>query len=140
MSNNQDKQKKISRTEPQSNNTQIQQRKNCKISIFSNNKTNINPNKKIKKTITTYNNKLNNRKFDSNKFQEYLKGVYDYEQRKQEKIENMRKQKQEKELKKVTYYPKINKESNLKFKVNPKKYSTIERLYTQDLIKRKEKK
>ena len=35
----------------------------------------------------------------------------------------MRKQKQEKELKKVTYYPKINKESNLKFKVNPKKYS-----------------
>jgi spore germination protein YaaH len=52
----------------------------------------------------------------------------------------MRKQKQEKELKKVTYYPKINKESNLRFKVNPKKYSTIERLYTQDLIKRKEKK
>ena len=50
MSNNQDKQKKISRTEPQSNNTQIQQRKNYKISIFSNNKTNINPNKKIKKT------------------------------------------------------------------------------------------
>ena len=52
------------------------------------------------------------------KKRKYLKGVYDYEQRKQEKIENMRKQKQEKELKKVTYYPKINKESNLKFKVN----------------------
>ena len=97
-----------------------------------------NPKKVMKKSMTTYSNKINKRKFDPVKFNEYLKGIDDYENKKKEKIENMRKQKEEKELKKETYHPKINKD--LKYKVNPKNYSTIERLYTQDLIKRKEKK
>ena len=90
--------------------------------------------------MTTYTNKLAKKKFDPVKFNEYLKGINEYENRKKEKIEHMKKQEEEKELKKITYYPKINKESNLKFKVNPKNYSTVERLYTQDLMKRKEKK
>ena len=94
----------------------------------------------MKKSITTYPNKLNSkRKFDPVKFNEYLKGVNDYENKKKQKIENMRKEETEKELKKITNHPKINK-GNIKYKINNKNYSTIERLYTQDLIKRKEKK
>ena len=62
--------------------------------------------------------------------------------KKKQKIENMRKQAEEKELKKITNHPKINKGANIKYKnkINPKNYSAVERLYTQDLIKRKEKK
>ena len=94
----------------------------------------------MKKSITTYPNKLNSkRKFDPVKFNEYLKGVNDYENKKKQKIKNMRKEETEKELKKITNHPKINK-GNIKYKINNKNYSTIERLYTQDLIKRKEKK
>ena len=36
-------------------------------------------------------------------------------------MENIGKQEQEKDSKKIIYHLKINKESNLKFKVNPKK-------------------
>ena len=118
---------------------------NIKLNVKSNNKTTYtkikrNPNKIMKKSITTYPNKLNSkRKFDPVKFNEYLKGVNDYENKKKQKIENMRKEETEKELKKITNHPKINK-GNIKYKINNKNYSTIERLYTQDLIKRKEKK
>ena len=60
--------------------------------------------------------------------------------KRKKKLENLRKLKEEKELKSVTYYPETNKEKNSKFKLNPKNYTAVERLYTQDLIKRKEKK
>ena len=133
-----------SKTEPPSNNGKIQKRKDMNINISSNSKTIItkverNQDKKIKKSVTIYTNNLNKRKFDSEKFNEYLKGINEYENRKKTKIENLRKQEEEKELKKIIGHPKINKESKLKFKVNQKKYSAIERLYTQDLMKRKEK-
>ena len=136
----------ISITEPTSNNNNKTKKKKEINSNFLHKNTTIvtkiqrNPNKILKKSMTTYTNKLAKKKFDPVKFNEYLKGVNDYENRKKEKIEHMKKQEEEKELKKITYHPKINKESNLKFKVNPKNYSTVERLYTQDLMKRKEKK
>ena len=136
----------ISITEPtSSNNNKIKKKKEFNSNISNKNTTIVtkiqrNPNKILKKSMTTYTNKLTKRKFDPVKFNEYLKGVDDYQNRKKEKIEHMKKQEEEKELKKITYHPKINKESNLKFKVNPKNYSTVERLYTQDLMKRKEKK
>ena len=92
--------------------------------------------------MTASSNNIIKKKFDPIKFNEYLKSVNDYENKKKQKIENMRKQAQEKELKKVTNHPKINKGVNIKYKnkINPKNYSAVERLYTQDLIKRKEKK
>jgi len=136
----------ISMTEPNSNNNnKTKKKKEFNPNILTKNTTIVtkiqrNPNKILKKSMTTYTNKLAKKKFDPVKFNEYLKGVNDYENRKKEKIEHMKKQEEEKELKKITYHPKINKESNLKFKVNPKNYSTVERLYTQDLMKRKEKK
>ena len=40
----------------------------------------------------------------------------------------------------MTNLPRINKETKYNNKINPKNYSTVERLYTQDIIKRKEKK
>jgi len=135
-----------SRTELTSNNyNKVQKKKDINSNILTKNRTIVtkiqrNPNKILKKSMTTYTNKLTKRKFDPVKFNEYLKGVEDYENMKKEKIKYMKKQEEEKELRKITYHPKINKESNLKFKVNPKNYSTVERLYTQDLIKRKEKK
>ena len=135
----------ISITEPTSNNNKINKKKEFNSNFLHKNTTIVtkiqrNPNKILKKSMTTYTNKLAKKKFDPVKFNEYLKGINEYENRKKEKIEHMKKQEEEKELKKITYHPKINKESNLKFKVNPKNYSTVERLYTQDLMKRKEKK
>ena len=135
----------ISITEPNSNNNKINKKKEINSNFLHKNTTIVtkiqrNPNKILKKSMTTYTNKLAKKKFDPVKFNEYLKGINEYENRKKEKIEHMKKQEEEKELKKITYHPKINKESNLKFKVNPKNYSTVERLYTQDLMKRKEKK
>ena len=135
----------ISITEPTSNNNKINKKKEINSNFLHKNTTIVtkiqrNPNKILKKSLTTYTNKLTKKKFDPVKFNEYLKGINEYENRKKEKIEHMKKQEEEKELKKITYHPKINKESNLKFKVNPKNYSTVERLYTQDLMKRKEKK
>ena len=56
--------------------------------MISNNKTVVtkivrNPNKNIKKAVTTYTNKLDNKKFNSNKFNEYLKSLKEYEIKKQ---------------------------------------------------------
>ena len=92
--------------------------------------------------MSTISNNLIKKKFDPIKFNEYLKSVNDKENKKNKKIENMRKQAEEKELKKITNHPKINKGANIKYKIkiNPKNYSAVERLYNQDLIKRKEKK
>ena len=100
------------------------------------------PYKIIKKSMSTISNNLIKKKFDPIKFNEYLKSVNDKENKKNKKIENMRKQEEEKELKKITNHPKINKGANIKYKtkINPKNYSAVERLYNQDLIKRKEKK
>ena len=92
--------------------------------------------------MTASSNNIIKKKFDPIKFNEYLKSVNDHENKKKQKIENMRKQAEEKELKKITNHPKINKGANIKYKnkINPKHYSAVERLYTQDLMKRKEKK
>ena len=113
--------------------------------MISNNKTVVtkivrNPNKNIKKSVTTYSNKLDNKKFNSNKFNEYLKSLKEYEIKKKEKLEFLRQQNEEKEKRKMTNLPRINKETKYNNKINPKNYSTVERLYTQDIIKRKEKK
>ena len=113
--------------------------------MISNNKTVVtkivrNPNKNIKKAVTTYTNKLDNKKFNSNKFNEYLKSLKEYEIKKKEKLEFLRQQNEEKEKRKMTNLPRINKETKYNNKINPKNYSTVERLYTQDIIKRKEKK
>ena len=45
----------------------------------------------------------------------------------------------EKKQKKLLKNPKVNKEANLKFNINTKNYTAVERLYTQYLKKRKEK-
>ena len=122
--------KRASNTQPQSYNNNIQKRTNLNINMLSNNKK--------KKKI--YSNKLTNKKFDSVKFNEYLKTLNEYENKKKKKLENLRKQEAEKELRKITNFPKINKSTKYAIKPNQKNYSTIERLYTQDIIKRKEKK
>ena len=127
-----------SRTEPPSYNNKIRNKKTKEFTI----KIKKNPYKIIKKSMTASSKNIIKKKFDPIKFNEYLKSVNDHENKKKQKIENMRKQAEEKELKKITNHPKINKGANIKYKnkINPKNYSAVERLYTQDLIKRKEKK
>ena len=61
-------------------------------------------------------------------------------QKKKEKIEKLKKEKEEEEMKLLKDQPETNKEENLKFNTNPKNYNIIERLYEQDIKKRKDKK
>jgi len=91
----------------------------------------------MKKSVTTY--PTTNRKFNANEFQKQIESFNDWERKKKEKIKQKQQEKIENE-KKLLKNPKINNEANLKFNTNPKNYDAVERLYNQDLIKRKEKK
>ena len=89
----------------------------------------------MKKSVTTYPNK----KFNPEEFNKTLESFKEWENKRKERIKQLEKEQREKE-KKLLKNPEINKEANLKFNTNPKNYTAVERLYTQDLIKRKEKK
>ena len=92
----------------------------------------------MKKAITTYPNN-SNKKFNENKFKKQLDSFNDWEKKKKEHIKRLETELREKELNTLKS-PQVNTEANLKFNLNPKNYSAVERLYTQDLMKREEKK
>ena len=89
----------------------------------------------MKKSVTTYPSK----KFNPEEFNKRLESFKEWENKRKDRIKQLEKEQREKE-KKLLKNPEINKEANLKFNINPKNYTAVERLYTQDLIKRKEKK
>ena len=89
----------------------------------------------MKKSITTYPNK----KFNPEEFNKRLESFKEWENKRKERIKQLEKEQREKE-KKLLKNPQINTETNLKFNTNPKNYTAVERLYTQDLIKREERK
>jgi len=92
----------------------------------------------LKKTVTSYPSSTN-KKFNANEFKKQLDSFNDWEVKRKAKLKQMQQEKIEKE-KNLLKNPTINNEANLKFNTNPKNYDAVERLYTQDLIKRKEKK
>ena len=92
----------------------------------------------MKKAITSYPSS-SGKKFDENEFKKQMERFKEWEVKKKENIQKMKEEKIENE-KKLLKNPKVNKQANLKFNTNPKNYTAVERLYTQDLIKRKEKK
>jgi hypothetical protein len=63
----------------------------------------------------------------------------DWERKKKEKIEKLKKEQEEKELK-LLKDPITNKKANMKFNTNPKNFTAVERLYEQDIKKRKDNK
>ena len=91
----------------------------------------------MKRNETTINNGNENKKLSKIKFQKLYDNFNTWEKRKNEKIEKMKKKKEEEELK-LLKNPKINKDE--KFNINPKNYDIIERLYVQDIKKRKDNK
>ena len=93
---------------------------------------------KLQKTLTTYRDP-NAKKFNEEEFQQLMKNFDEWDKKKKEKIEKLKKEKEEEELK-LLKDPETNKEENLKFNTNPKNYNIIERLYDQDIKKRKDKK
>ena len=92
----------------------------------------------MKKTVTTYSN-ISNRKFNKNDFKRQMDSFNDWEKKKKAKLERLKKEKEERESK-LMKEPKTNKNINLKFNTNPKNFTAVERLYTQDLKKRQDKK
>jgi hypothetical protein len=68
-----------------------------------------------------------------------MKNFDQWEKKKKEKIEKLQKQKEEEELKTIMENPQTNREENLKYNLNPKNYSITERLYVEDIKKRKDK-
>ena len=91
----------------------------------------------MKKAVTTYPN-VSHKKFDQTEFNKKIESFYDWEKKKKEKVEKMKKEQEENELK-LLKEPVTNKKANLKFNTNPKNLTAIERLYDQDLKKRKDK-
>ena len=81
-----------------------------------------------------YNNK--HKKFNEEEFQKQIKNFYDWEKRKNEKIKKKQLEKEKKELKD---YNKKNIHHN-KHLSNKAQSNVVERLYTDDIRKRKEKK
>ena len=59
--------------------------------------------------------------------------------KRKENIEKLQKQKEEEELR-LLKDPETNREENLKYNLNPKNYNITERLYIEDIKKRKDKK
>ena len=92
----------------------------------------------MQKALTTYKDP-SAKKFNEEEFQQLMKNFDEWDKKKKEKIEKLKKEKEEEELK-LLKDPEINKEENLKFNTNPKNYNIIERLYDQDIKKRKDKK
>ena len=104
--------------------------------------TNVNPtqnesdNKAMKKSVTTYAHK---KKFNKEDFNKQMDNFKDWERKKKEKIEKLKKEQEEKELK-LLKDPITNKKANMKFNTNPKNFTAAERLYEQDIKKRKDNK
>ena len=92
----------------------------------------------MKKAVTTYSS-ISNRKFNENDFKKQMDSFNDWEKKKKAKLERLKKEKEERE-RKLMKEPETNKEANLRFNTNPKNFTAVERLYTQDLKKRKDKK
>ena len=91
----------------------------------------------MKKAVTTYPG-VSHKKFNQTEFNKQIESFYDWEKKKKEKVEKMKKEQEENKLK-LLKDPVTNKKANLKFNTNPKNLTTIERLYDQDLKKRKDK-
>ena len=96
-------------------------------------------NPEMQKTLTAYKDP-NAKKFNEEEFQQLMKNFDEWDKKKKEKIEKLKKEKEEEEMKLLKDQPETNKEENLKFNTNPKNYNIIERLYEQDIKKRKDKK
>ena len=96
-------------------------------------------NPELQKTLTAYKDP-NAKKFNEEEFQQLMKNFDEWDKKKKEKIEKLKKEKEEEEMKLLKDQPETNKEENLKFNTNPKNYNIIERLYEQDIKKRKDKK
>lgn len=93
-------------------------------------------NKAMKKSVTTYAPK---KKFNKEDFNKQMNNFKDWERKKKEKIEKLKKEQEEKELK-LLKDPITNKKANMKFNTNPKNFTAVERLYEQDIKKRKDNK
>ena len=94
--------------------------------------------KQMKKAIRTYPT-MSNRKFNPDQFKKELESFKEWDNKKKEHLKRLEKEQKEKEMK-LLKNPTINTEAYLKFNINPKNYNAVERLYTQDLIRREEKK
>ena len=90
----------------------------------------------MKKAITTF--VPSNKKFNQRDFNKQMENFKDWEKKKQEKLAKLKRELDEKELQLLKDHPETNKEANLKFNTNPKNYTAVERLYTQDIKKRKD--
>ena len=88
----------------------------------------------LKKTLNTCGGQ-NPKKFNEEEFQKLMKNFDNWEKKRKDKIEKLKKEKEE-ELKLIKV-PETNKEENLKFNTNPKKYDIVERLYIQDITKKR---
>ena len=93
----------------------------------------------LQETLTTYKDP-NAKKFNEEEFNQLMKNFNEWDKKKKEKIEKLKKEKEEEEMKLLKDHPDTNKEENLKYNINPKNYNIIERLYEQDIKKRKDKK
>ena len=95
---------------------------------------------KMEKAVTTV--KLENKnekKLNKEEFDQLMKNFDEWERKKKEKLEKLQKEKEEEELKLIKENPETNHEENLKYNLNPKNYSITERLYIEDIKKRKDK-
>jgi len=94
----------------------------------------------MKKAFTTYRGVNNvNRKYNNKEFQKQLDNFNAWEEKRKRKLEKLKEQKEEDELK-LLRDPKVNTEVNVKYNNNLNNYTLVERLYTQDLKKRHDKK
>jgi hypothetical protein len=81
----------------------------------------------------------NEKKLNKEEFDQLMKNFDQWEKKKKEKLEKLQKEKEEEELKLIKENPETNREENLKYNLNPKNYSITERLYIEDIKKRKDK-
>ena len=91
----------------------------------------------LQKTLTTLKG-TNIKKFNEEEFQKLMDNFDSWEKKKKEKIEKLQKQTEEEELR-LLKDPETNRDENLKYNINPKNYDITERLYVEDIKKRKDK-
>ena len=94
----------------------------------------------MKKALTTYRGVNNvNRKYNNREFQKQIDNFNAWEEKRKKKLKKLKEQKEEDELK-LLRDPVVNTEVNAKYNTNLNNYTLIDRLYTQDIKKRHDKK
>ena len=92
-------------------------------------------NKELEKSLSSFT-EPKNKRFNEEEFHKLMDKFDSLEKKRKENIEKLQKQKEEEELR-LLKDPETNREENLKYNLNPKNYNITERLYIEDIQKRK---